>query len=341
MIEALSSQPRVPLAHLPTPLDPLDRLSETLGGPRIWMKRDDCTGLGTGGNKTRKLEFLLGAAQSRGADTIVTYGAVQSNHARQTAAACAALGMDCHLILARKVPWTDPTYERLGNVLLDRLFGATLHLVAPDRVRASRARLLEELEGQGRRPYEIPTGGSNGIGALGYVACAEELCRQCAGTGMRLDTLVHATSSAGTQAGLLAGFALLDRLSGADAVHVHGINVSEPIDAVPALIDTIGRIADDALSLIGHAAPLDTSRIQVDTRYVGDGYGLPTDATLAAIRLVAGCEGILLDPVYSGKAMSGLIGRIRAGEFDRAGDVVFLHTGGVAALPVYGEVLTA
>ncbi len=340
MIEGLSSQPRTRLAHLPTPLEPLDRLSESLGGPRIWMKRDDCTGLGTGGNKTRKLEFLLGRALAEGAQAVITFGAVQSNHARQTAAGCAALGLPCHLVLARKVPWQDPGYERLGNVLLDHLFGASVHLVEAQAVQATYQQLLADLQDAGRSPYVIPTGGSNAVGALGYALCADELIDQCVDRGVTLTDLVHATSSAGTQAGLLAGLSLLGRLAPGDdpAVTVHGINVSESEAEADAQRETIARLAGEAMALTG-GGQQDPTDVHVDSAFLGRGYGLPTPETLAAIRQVASLEGVLLDPVYSGKAMGGLIGKIRAGEFDGVGDVVFLHTGGTASLPVYGNVL--
>ncbi|MGE0623330.1 MAG: D-cysteine desulfhydrase family protein [Pseudomonadales bacterium] len=340
MISTAIALPRIPLAHLPTPLVPLDRLSEALGGPRIWMKRDDCTGLGTGGNKTRKLEFLLGAARQEGADVVITFGAVQSNHARQTAAACAVLGLPCHLILARKVPWPDPGYERLGNLLLDRLFGAHVHLVEASEVRATHQRLLADLEQRGHRPYVIPTGGSNAVGALGYAFCADELLRQCDELAVELTDLVHATSSAGTQAGLLAGLTLLGHLRpGNERVAVHGINVSEPPSEVDAQVETIGRLAAEAVALAGGDGPMNRAAVRVDSDYLGEGYGLPTPATIDAIRQVASLEGVLLDPVYSGKAMSGLIARIGQGEFDGRRDVVFLHTGGTASLPVYGDML--
>ncbi len=328
--------PRTPLAHLPTPLASMPRLSEALNGPALWVKRDDCTGLGTGGNKTRKLEYLIGRAEAEGADTVITFGAVQSNHARQTAAACAARGLTCHLILARKVPWQDPTYERLGNVLLDRMFGAVLHLVEADAVNSTYQSLKSELATANRRVFVIPTGGSNGTGALGYAACALELIEQAAEAGLQLTDILHATSSAGTQSGLLAGLALAGRL---EDIRVHGINVSEPADAVPALISRIGELADDALALLGSGITLDRDAIRVDSSFFGDGYGLPTPATLDALRLVGSTEGLLLDPVYSGKAMSGLIGKIRAGHFEGSESVVFLHTGGSASLPVYGEAI--
>ncbi len=343
MHSALNEQPRVALAHTPTPLEPLDRLSEALGGPRLWAKRDDCTGLGTGGNKTRKLEYLLGRALEEQADTVITFGAVQSNHARQTAAACARIGLPCHLILARKVPWQDPTYERLGNVLLDRMFGAELHLVDPDQLKPTYKALLNDLDRQGRKPYVIPTGGSNGTGALGYVRCALELDQQLREQGVQPAEVLHATSSAGTQGGLLAGFHLIaseaDDGNKTPHVRVQGINVSEPPEAVDGLRATIAGLATDALTLLGAGEALPEAQIHIDSDYLGEGYGLPTPETLDTLKTVASLEGILLDPVYSGKAMSGLIGRLRAGHYDQAADLVFLHTGGAASLPVYEEAI--
>lgn len=336
MTDPFSRLPRTRLAHLPTPLEQLPRLTSELGGPRLWIKRDDCTGLGTGGNKTRKLEFLIGAAQAEGADTVITFGAVQSNHARQTAAACAARGLACHLLLVKKVPWHDPNYETLGNVLLDRMFGANVHLVSSEEIEASFTALQEDLAGRNRKVYVIPTGGSNGCGALGYAACALELIEQCRQADFPLTDILHATSSAGTQSGLLAGLALAGML---DEVRVHGINVSEPLADEPALVRRIGRLADEALGLAGSALRLDRGAILVDSAYLGEGYGLPTQETFAALRQTGSCEGILLDPVYSGKAMSGLMGKIRSGEFNAVTDLVFLHTGGSAALPVYGSAL--
>ena len=328
--------PRTPLAHLPTPLEPLPTLTRELNGPTLWVKRDDCTGLGTGGNKTRKLEFLIGQAEAEGADTIITFGAVQSNHARQTAAACAARGLACHLILARKVPWQDPNYEKLGNVLLDHMFGATVHLVAADEVKDTLKALRAELSQQQRNAYLIPTGGSNGTGALGYAACALELIEQSEERGFQLTDIVHATASAGTQSGLLAGLALAGKL---DEIRVHGINVSEGGADVPAFAAEIGRHADEALRLCGADIQLDRDAIIIDSGYLGEGYGLPTPETFTALKRLASTEGLLLDPVYSGKAMSGFIGKVEAGEFSTVRDLVFLHTGGSASLPVYGEAI--
>jgi len=329
----ISDARRLSLGFLPTPLHPLDRLSEQLGGPRLWMKRDDCTGLATGGNKTRKLEYLLAQAVHEGADVVVTFGAVQSNHARQTAAACAAAGLPCHLMLARKVPWNHPGYETSGNALLDRLLGATVHLVDKGEVAERRVALLRELESRGSLPYAIPVGGSDHIGAMGYARCAQELLEQSRALGFALTDILHASSSAGTQAGLLAGFAGLALDGDAPRPRIHGINVSEPDRAtLPADVLRLGRevIAERALD-----ATLTADDVLVDHRYFGEGYGLPTPATVDAIRLLASTEGVLLDPVYSGKAFAGLVDRVRRGEFADVKDLVFIHTGGTASLAVY------
>jgi L-cysteate sulfo-lyase len=323
----LEPRPRVVLGHLPTPLEPLDRLSRELGGPRIWLKRDDCTGLATGGNKTRKLEYLLGTAIEQDARAIVTFGAVQSNHARQTAAACARFGLACHLVLARQVSWPHPAYESGGNVLLDDLFAANVHIVAADEAVAYGRSLIGDLRAEGLNPYVIPGGGSNGTGALGYARAALELITEAPFT---LTDVVHATSSAGTQAGLLLGFACAN-----SSVRVHGINVYTPDrDSVAANVARICSEADPALV----PAP---NNVLIDQRYLGDGYGLPTPATLDAIRMVAELEGVLLDPVYSGKAMSGLIDRIAIGDLHDVENVVFVHTGGTAVLAVYDGAFTA
>ncbi|MEZ5550723.1 MAG: D-cysteine desulfhydrase family protein [Pseudomonadales bacterium] len=334
-LDWLNTLPRQLLGLLPTPLQPLDRLSAELGGPRVWVKRDDCTGLATGGNKTRKLEYLLGAASAAGADTVITFGAVQSNHARQTAAACAVAGMECHLLLARKVPWDDVNYEHLGNPQLDRLLGASVHLVDAREFNSRYAALRAELEARSRRVYVIPTGGSNATGALGYAACAAELIDQASALEeLQLTDIAHASSSAGTQAGLIAGFAALKP---SPDIRVHGINVSEPDQQ--SLFDAVQKIASELLQTHQPGTQLDPGQILIDSRYLGEGYGLPTRLTVEAIRKVAACEGLLMDPVYSGKAMGGLIDRIRRGEFDTVQDLVFIHTGGSAALPVYGSVL--
>tara|TARA_Y100001933_G_scaffold237364_1_gene260174 strand:- start:1517 stop:2536 length:1020 start_codon:yes stop_codon:yes gene_type:complete len=329
----ISDAPRLELGFLPTPLVPLERLSARLGGPRLWLKRDDCTGLATGGNKTRKLEYLLADAIRQQADAIVTFGAVQSNHARQTAAACAAAGLPCHLVLARKVPWPHPHYDTSGNVLLDRLLGADVQVVAPDAFADARAALLDRLERDGRLPYVIPVGGSSHVGAMGYTRCAMELMEQSRALEFALTDVVHASSSAGTQAGLLAGFAGLVLDGDGTAPRVHGINVSEVDPTV--LPKDVQRLVGEVIAERGLDAAVAAEDVRLDDRYLGDGYGLPTEATVAAIRLLAGTEGVLLDPVYSGKAFAALVDRIERGEFAGVDDVVFIHTGGTASLAVY------
>jgi L-cysteate sulfo-lyase len=321
---------RLPLAHLPTPLEPLERLSRELGGPAIWVKRDDCTGLAGGGNKTRKLEFLLGDALDRGADTVLTAGAVQSNHARQTAAACARLGLRCELFLKEAAPGRGESYRHSGNVLLDRILGAKVHILPRE---ASAETAMEEhaeaLRREGRRPYTIPVGGSNAVGALGYVGCARELSAQADGIDLKIDAVVHASASHGTQAGLAVGLAMV----GAQA-RLIGVSVSGSAQQTRSNVE---RIAAATCGRLG--SPLHFVEIEVDDRFVGEGYGIPTPAGLAAIRLLARLEGLLLDPVYTGKAMAGIMELVREGRFGSDDNVVFLHTGGWPALFAYKEEL--
>ena len=321
----LDALPRVSLGHLPTPLEPLTRLSEELGGPRIWVKRDDCTGLATGGNKTRKLEYLLAEALAQSATDIITFGAVQSNHARQTAAACARLGLPCHLILTEQVAWKHRAYATAGNVMLDHLFDARVHIMPTATAADFTQELRTNLETQGRRPYLIPAGGSNATGALGYARCAVELIADCDHLGIKPRHVVHASSSAGTQAGLVYGFAHL----GVDMT-VHGINVYHE-----KLSDLESRILKIVGDLASRHGPIETPAIQLTDRYRGKGYGFPTEATIDAIRLLARLEGLIFDPVYSGKAATALIDMVSVGQFGDAKDVILIHTGGVASLAVY------
>jgi L-cysteate sulfo-lyase len=319
---------RIRLGHLPTPLEHLPRLTAELGGPEIWIKRDDCTGLASGGNKTRKLEFLIGDALAQGADTLITHGAVQSNHVRQTAAAASKYGLKCAALLERRVPGRGPAYETGGNVLLDRLLGAELRFVAPDTdMDAACAGLAEELRERGGKPYYIPGGGSNAVGALGYVNAALELLQQANDLGLRIDCVVHGTGSTGTQAGLVCG------LEGANAgIDVLGISVRRPAAAQEeAVYHTASATAD----YVGIRSGLERARVRANGDYIGPGYGVPTAATIEAIRLAALHEGLLLDPVYSGKAMAGLIDLCRKGFFTRGQNILFLHTGGAAALFAY------
>lgn len=306
----------------------MDRLSHRLGGPRLWVKRDDCTGLATGGNKTRKLEYLIADALREGADTLITLGAIQSNHARQTAAAAAKLGLKCTLVLEERVSQPTDTYRNNGNVLLDRLLGATLRFVPRDTSMTTAAEAAaDEVRRAGGKPYVIPGGGSNAIGALGYVACALEVLQQGADLGIKIDHVVHATGSSGTQAGLVAGF---DGVR--SGVRVLGISVGRSRDNqmknVAKLVDTTW----DHLEMKG-APPHDN--IEVNDGYFGEAYGFPTAGMKEAVRLLAETESLLLDPVYSGKAMAGLIDLVRKGTFQKNENVVFIHTGGQAGLFAY------
>jgi L-cysteate sulfo-lyase len=326
----LSRFPRVRLAHLPTPLEPMERLSKHLGGPRLWIKRDDCTGLSTGGNKTRKLEFLMGEALRLGADAIITQGATQSNHARQTAAAAAKFGLECHLLLEDRTGDNSPAYTLSGNVLLDRLHGASVSKRPGGAdMNAEMAALAEGLRGKGRRPYVIPGGGSNPVGALGYVNAALELVSQANDIGIEVAHVVHATGSAGTQAGLVTGLVALN-----SGIPVLGIGVRAAKDRQEqSVFDLCCRTADH----MGLSGIVKREHVVADCDHVGPGYGLPTPAMVEAVKLLARTEAILLDPVYTGKGVAGLIDRVRKGFFAKDSDVVFLHTGGSAGLFGYPD----
>ncbi|QMU56980.1 MAG: D-cysteine desulfhydrase [Boseongicola sp.] len=323
----LNRFPRTALCHRPTPIESMPRLSAHLGGPELFIKRDDCTGLATGGNKTRKLEFLVGEAVAAGADMLVTQGAVQSNHVRQTAAAACKVGMKCHVLLERRVPDREASYEETGNVLLDNIFGATHDFRPPGLdMNAEAIAVCEDLKAQGNTPYFIPGGGSNPTGALGYANCAEEIAEYSAANDQNFDWLVMGTGSTGTQAGLVAGFHAL----GHD-LPVIGISVRQPR---PRQIGAVHALAKATCEKLG-VSSVSEDKILVDDGYVGEGYGIPADSTLEAIHLLARQEGILLDPVYSAKGMAGLIGLIRQDFFAATDKVLFLHTGGATALFAY------
>lgn len=330
----LSRFPRVKLCHAPTPLEPMENLGRLLEGPRLFVKRDDCTGLAGGGNKTRKLEFLIGEALAQGADTLVTQGAVQSNHVRQTVAAACKFGLACEILLERRVPDTGPDYETTGNVLLDRLYGARIGFrPAGTDMNQAAEELAGEVRARGGKPYFIPGGGSNRVGALGYVVCALELLQQANEMGLRIDTVVHGTGSAGTQAGLVAG------LEGCHSgIKVYGVSVRHPKAKQE---ETVYGLASETAEYAGVKGGLARDSVVADGDYVGPGYGQPTPEMLEAIHLAARHEGLLLDPVYSGKGMAGLIGLIRQGRFAKNETVVFLHTGGAAALFAYRDALLA
>lgn len=321
----LARFPRIHLAHLPTPLEPLPRLSEALGGPEIWIKRDDCTGLSTGGNKTRKLEFLMAEAVAQGADTVMTQGATQSNHARQTAAFAAKLGLACHILLEDRTGFNDSDYRSNGNVLLDDLHGATREERGPGLdMNAEMEAVAEQWRAKGKRVYAIPGGGSNPTGALGYVNCAYELVGQANDRSLRIDRIVTATGSAGTQAGLIVGLKAIHA-----GIPLQGFGVRAPKEKQE---ENVFKLAQATAEKIGAAGCVVREDVVADCNYVGQGYGLPREDTLEAIRMFASLEGILLDPVYSGKAAAGLIDWARKGRFAKGERVVFIHTGGAAGL---------
>ena len=330
----LARFPRKRFAHLPTPLEPMENLSRLLGGPNLWIKRDDCTGLAGGGNKTRKLEFLMAAAEAEGADTIITQGAVQSNHARQTAAIAARMGYHCHLLLENRTESQDPDFLGNGNVLLDEMYGAQLQRFAGGTdMNEQMALLAERLKGEGRKPYIIPGGGSNRIGALGYANAAIELVTQSNDMGLKVDHIVHATGSAGTQAGLVAGLTAVHA-----GIPVLGISVRAERAAQE---ENVYRLAAETADFIGSAAALTRADVVANSDYVGGGYGVPTEAMIEAVNLAARHESILLDPVYSGKGMAGLIDQVRQGAFQPDENVVFIHTGGAQALFGYRDLFSA
>lgn len=333
----LASIPRVRLAHLPTPLEPLDRVSEVLGGPRLWIKRDDCTGVATGGNKARKLEFVLADALARKADTVVTAGAWQSNHSRQTAAAAARLGLKCHLVLWNMTGSEDRNYRRNGNILLDRLLGATIHEVGDsggqdvlDYLNSEVDKCVERLKAQGARPYAIPVGASTALGALGYAECAREIVEQAKSLNLKIDAIAHRSGSAGTQAGLVAGLAALDA-----PIPVIGIGGGK---APNDLAELVYRMATQAASLMGKPPVVKRDAVETIDPILTE-YGKLTREVADVIDLFARTEGILVDPVYTGPALVGLIELIRQGRFARDSNVVFIHTGGTAALFAYADAL--
>lgn len=328
----LSRFPRVFLAHVPTPLERLDRLSKELGGPEIWIKRDDCTGLSTGGNKTRKLEFLMAEALAQGADMVMTQGATQSNHARQTAAFAAKLGLDCHVLLEDRTGSTDPNYNFNGNVLLDHLHGATTDKRPGGAdMQAEMEAAAEDFRAQGRTVYVIPGGGSNPTGALGYVNCAYEVVGQANDRGLAFDHIVTATGSAGTQAGLVAGLKAINA-----PLPLLGFGVRAPKEKQE---ENVFNLACRTAEKLGCPGIVQRADVVADCSYVGSGYGIAREDTLEAIDLFARTEGILLDPVYSGKAGAGLIDYCRTGKFKKGERVIFLHTGGAAALFAYDSTL--
>ncbi len=333
----LSALPRARLGHLPTPLEAMPNLEARIGGVRLTVKRDDCTGLALGGNKVRQLEFYLGEAQATGADTILITGAVQSNFARLAAAAARKLAMDCHIQLEERVPKTDPAYRNSGNVLLDRMLGATLHSYSEGEDEAGADRRLgeiaAELESRGRRPYIIPLApGHKPLGALGYVVAAQETLTQMAEQGLAFDEVVVPSGSGNTHAGMLFGLRALG-----SPVRVTGICVRREAAAQRPRIRTR---CDEIAELLGLEPVVGDDDIILTDTFFSPGYGQLNEASVGAMKTAAECEGLILDPVYTAKTMAGFLERARdrTGGTDRS--LLFIHTGGTPAAFAYVTALT-
>lgn len=332
LLARLAQLPRVSLAQLPTPLQPLDQFSASLGGPAVWMKRDDLTGLAGGGNKTRKLEYLVGDALRQQADTLVTVGAIQSNHTRQTAAAAARVDLGCALLHCAWTRDAGPHYRTTGNVLLSHLLGAELYLDNTKRPIEDQGPLDElvlHLESKGRRPYRIPGGASeHRLGSMGYIHAAAEIAMQAVSAGIEFDYLVHCTGSGSTQAGLLAGFAAL-------GVGTRVIGVSDDGETVIKKARVL-RLANDALRELALVATVGEADVEVFAPDQDD-YGAPGKETIRSIELLARTEGLAADPVYEGRALHGLRTLADQGRFEADARILLMHLGGTPALHAYAE----
>ncbi|MFI6693353.1 1-aminocyclopropane-1-carboxylate deaminase [Streptomyces sp. NPDC050433] len=332
---SLDTFPRHPLLFGPSPVHPLDRLTDHLGGARIWAKREDCnSGLAYGGNKTRKLEYLVPDALARGADTLVTIGGIQSNHTRQVAAVAARLGLKAVLVQESWVDWPDAVNDKVGNILLSRVMGAEVRLVEAGfgiGAKDSWHQALTDVEAGGGTPYAIPAGASDHpLGGLGFANWAYEVERQERELGVFFDTIVVCSVTGSTQAGMIAGFAGQDRPR-----RILGIDASAKIDETHA---QVARIARATAELIGLGRDLRDEEITVLEGWAGDLYGIPVQSTLDAIRLTGGLEGVIIDPVYEGKSMAGLIDLVRGGDIPATSNVLYAHLGGQPALNAYSGI---
>jgi 1-aminocyclopropane-1-carboxylate deaminase len=326
---------RYPLLFGPSPVHPLDRLSDHLGGARIWAKREDCnSGLAFGGNKTRKLEYLLPDALAQGADTLVSIGGVQSNHTRQVAAVAAHAGLKAVLVQESWVDWPDPVNDKVGNILLSRIMGAEVRLVRDGfgiGYKDSWRQAIEDVRAAGGTPYAIPAGASDHpLGGLGFANWADEVQRQEQDLGIFFDTVIVCSVTGSTHAGMIAGFAGQDRPR-----RVLGIDASAKIDETRAQVKKIAR---NTAGLIGLGRDLRDDEITVLEGWAGDRYGIPVQSTLDAIRLTGRLEGMIIDPVYEGKSMAGLIDLIRNGDIPRDSHVLYAHLGGQPAINAYSSV---
>ena len=316
---------RIKLGHFPTPIEYLKNITELLNGPQIYIKRDDCTGLATGGNKTRKLEFLMPDAIKNQADLVVTVGAVQSNHTRQTAAACAILGLKCLIVLERRLADAPNTYMTSGNVFLDKLFGAEVILCPNEKdVKEYATEIMAERKNQGANPYYIPVGGSNHIGELGYIECIREIIEYDKDNSFT--HIVLATGSGGTHSGSVAGKTYYKH-----KVKIVGISVKDKKNDQE---EKVFKLAQTACKYINCEQPKREDVLVFDN-YVGGGYGVPTEGMKEAVKIIATKEGILLDPVYSGKGFDGLMDLVSKKYFKDTDKLLFIHTGGAVSLHAY------
>jgi 1-aminocyclopropane-1-carboxylate deaminase len=332
---ALSDYPRYPLMFGPTPVHPLERLSRHLGGAAIWAKREDCnSGLAYGGNKIRKLEYLVPDALQQGATHLVTIGGVQSNHTRQVAAVAAKLGLKARLVQESWVDWPDSVNDRVGNILLSRIMGAEIELVDAGfgiGVKSSWEQALDDVRAQGGVPYPIPAGASDHpLGGLGFAGWAAEVQQQERELGIFFDTIVVCAVTGSTHAGMIAGFAAQDEQG--RPRRVIGIDASAKIDETLAQVT---KIAQDTAARIGLGRDLEDEEITILEGWAGDAYGIPVQSTIDAIRLTGSLEGMILDPVYEGKSMAGLIDLVRTGEIGKDSTVLYAHLGGQPALNAY------
>jgi 1-aminocyclopropane-1-carboxylate deaminase len=330
---------RYPLTFGPSPVHPLDRLTRHLGGAQVWAKREDCnSGLAFGGNKVRKLEYIVPDVLAQGADTLVSIGGVQSNHTRQVAAVAARLGLRCRLVQERWVEWDDPVNDKVGNILLSRIMGADVHLDPAGfdiGIRSSWEDALREVEEAGGKPYGIPAGASeHHLGGLGFAGWAYEVAAQEEQLGVFFDTIVVCTVTGSTHAGMVAGFAALEEAGGRQR-RVLGIDASATLDKTR---DQVARIARHTAGLIGLGRDLSDGEIAVLEGWAGDLYGVPVESTVDAIRLSGRLEGMILDPVYEGKSMAGLLDLVTSREIEPGSTVLYAHLGGQPALNAYSAV---
>jgi 1-aminocyclopropane-1-carboxylate deaminase len=331
---------RFPLTFGPSPIHPLDRLSQHLGGARVWAKREDCnSGLAFGGNKIRKLEYIVPDVLAQGADTLVSIGGVQSNHTRQVAAVAAKLGLKCRLVQEKWVDWDDPVNDKVGNILLSRIMGADVRLDQSGfdiGIRSSWEDAISEVEEAGGTPYGIPAGASeHRLGGLGFANWAFEVAEQEKESGVFFDTIIVCTVTGSTHAGMIAGFAALEESANGRPRRVLGIDASATLDQTR---DQVARIARHTAELIDLGRDLRDDEITVLEGWAGDLYGVPVESTIAAIRLTGRLEAMIIDPVYEGKSMAGLIDLVSSGEIGRDSTVLYAHLGGQPALNAYSGV---